>query len=121
MVKEVYIVGAGTYGEATCELAETLGFNVIGFYDEDEIKLNTYVMNHRVLGKFSDLTREDIKNKNFIVAIGNNKVRFNIMEKINKLGGFLPNLIHPSAAVSPSAKLGKGVYIQANAYICTKA
>ena len=38
-VKEVYIIGAGTYGEAMYELAEVLGYKVKGFYDEDEGKI----------------------------------------------------------------------------------
>ena len=42
--KEVYIIGAGTYGEAMCELAEILGYDVKGFYDEDKKIINTKVM-----------------------------------------------------------------------------
>lgn len=118
--KNIYIVGAGTYGEAMCELANIIGYTVIGFYDEDDIKLNTSVMGVKVIGKFSNINEEDIKGKNFIVAIGDNEVRYNLMTKINKLGGITPALIHPSAIISPSAKIGKGVYIQANAYIWTK-
>lgn len=73
-----------------------------------------------ILGGFSSLSTNEIQNKNFIVAIGNNKLRMDIMSKINKLGGKTPSLIHPTVTISPSAKIGKGVYIQANAYIWTK-
>ncbi|MFA7533918.1 MAG: acetyltransferase, partial [Tissierellaceae bacterium] len=66
------------------------------------------------------LNKRDIKNKKFIVAIGNNKIRYEIMTTINDLGGRTPTLIHPKATISPSAEIGKGVYIQANAYIWTK-
>lgn len=118
--KEVYIIGAGTYGEAMCELAEILGYDVKGFYDEDKKIINTKVMKKKVINKFSRISVESIKNKQFIVAIGNNKVRNEIMTRINKLGGSTPTLIHPTAVISPSATIGKGVYIQANAYIWTK-
>jgi len=118
--KEIYIVGAGTYGEAMFELAEILGYKVKGFYDEDEQKLSEFIMNVKVVGKFSELKDLEIEKNNFIVAIGNNFVRNNIMVKINKLGGVTPSLIHPTAIISPSAEIGKGVYIQANAYIWTK-
>lgn len=120
MKKEIFIVGAGTYGEAMCELAEILDYSVKGFYDEDDKKSNTMVMDVKVIDKFSNLKKDEIKGKNFIVAIGNNKIRQTIMEKINKLGGITPTLIHPTATISPSAEIGKGVYIQANAYIWTK-
>jgi sugar O-acyltransferase (sialic acid O-acetyltransferase NeuD family) len=120
MQKDIYIVGAGTYGEAMCELAEILGYSVKGFYDEDDSKLNGFIMGVEVIGKFSELDKVEINGNSFIVAIGNNIARLNIMTRINELGGFTPTLIHPSAIISPSAEIGIGVYIQANAYIWTK-
>lgn len=119
--KHIYIVGAGTYGEAMYELAELLGYEIKGYYDEDEIKQNSLIMGVKVLGKFSELEDVEIKEKQFIVAIGNNKVRNTIMTKINDLGGITPTLIHPTAVISESATIGKGVYIQGNTYIWTKA
>ena len=120
MQKEIYIVGAGTYGEVMCELAEMLGYTVKGFYDETEKKIDTLVMGVKVIDKFSNLENNEINGKNFIVAIGNNEARYNIMTEINQHRSITPTLIHPSAIISPSAKIGKGVYIQANAYIWTK-
>lgn len=118
--KYIYIVGAGTYGEAMFELAEILGYEVKGFYDENENKLHNLIMGIEVIGKFSDLSDTEIKNKQFIVAIGNNEIRSDIMSKINRYNGETPTLIHPTAIISPSAEIGNGVYIQANVYIWTK-
>lgn len=120
MNRDIYIIGAGTYGEVMCELAEILGYTVRGFYDEDDRKQGSNVLGYPVLGKFSNIDNERILENNFIVAIGNNATRFKIMTIINNLGGYTPTLIHPSAIISPSAEIGKGVYIQANAYIWTK-
>ena len=120
MVDEIFIVGAGTYGEAMYELAEILGYSVKAFYDEDDNKIDEIIMGSQVIGKYSDLDDSEIKNKNFIVAIGNNSVRFKIMTQINEKGGTTPTLIHPDAIISPSATIGTGVYIQANSYIWTK-
>lgn len=120
MKKEIYIIGAGTYGEVMFELAELLGYKVIGFYDEDDSKISTSIIGVEVIDKFSNLNAREIKGKNFVVAIGNNAKRLNIMTKINKLEGFTPTLIHPTAIISPSAEIGNGVYIQANACIWTK-
>jgi len=118
---EIFIVGAGTYGEVMCDLAQIIGYTVKGFYDEDKKKLGSSIMGVEVIGRFSELTSKDIKNKSFIVAIGNNEIRYEMMNRINLIGGSTPTLIHPTAIVSPTAIIGKGVYIQANAYIWTKA
>jgi UDP-perosamine 4-acetyltransferase len=77
-------------------------------------------MEHPVLGKFSDLKDKEIDNNSYIVAIGNNSARYKIMNRIINSGGETPTLIHPTATISPSAEIGKGVYIQANAYVWTK-
>lgn len=118
--EEIYIVGAGTYGEVMYELAELLNYTVKGYYDENEDLNGKTVMGANVLGKLTELNDNDFQNKKFIVAIGNNAVRYDLMLKINKLGGETPTLIHPSAIISPSAQIGKGVYIQANCCIWTK-
>lgn len=120
MKNEIYIIGAGTYGEAMCELADILGYVVKGFYDDDKQKINRGIMGVEVIGKTSELDYKRIAGKQFIVAIGDNNIRLEVMNNINSLGGETPTLIHPTAIISPSAKIGKGVYIQANAYIWTK-
>ncbi len=116
--KDIYILGAGTYGEAMFELATIDGYNVKAFYEKDGISIGTTVMGVEVLLETEDIF---VEGRKYIVAIGNNKLRNKIMTKINDLGGITPTIVHPSAIISPSAKIGKGVYIQANAYIWTKA
>lgn len=118
---DIFIVGAGTYGEAMYELAEQLGYTIAGFFDEDENKAGQAVMDSLVLGKFSTLPTKYMKNRKFIIAIGNNDIRKSLMDFIVENGGETPTLIHPTAVISPSAKVGKGVYIHGNTYIWTKA
>lgn len=116
---EIYIIGAGTYGVVMKELAEILNYKVIGFLDDDLNKKGSFLDGVEVVGSFSEFNVNDIENVNFIVAIGNNYIRSNLMSKIIKLGGNLPTLIHPRATISPSSKIGKGVYVHANSCIWT--
>lgn len=120
-MNELYILGAGTYGEVIFELAETVGYRVVCFYDDDPTLIGTEVMGKKVMGPFSSFTKLDIIGKNFAVAIGNNTIRFQVMQNILNNKGLLPSLIHPKANISPSANIGKGVYIHSGAYIWTKA
>jgi sugar O-acyltransferase (sialic acid O-acetyltransferase NeuD family) len=120
MKKKIYIIGAGSYGEAVFELAINCGFEVAGFYDDDIKKINQYVMDVPVLGSIQQLFSQDIRDKYFAVAIGNNKIRTNIMEHIREKGGNTPTLIHNSAEISRYAEIGRGVYIQPKAVIWTK-
>jgi sugar O-acyltransferase (sialic acid O-acetyltransferase NeuD family) len=120
MNKDIYLVGASSYGAAIHELATSCGFNPVCYYDDDEKKINTKPLGTIVKGKFSELKKTDIEGRNFAVGIGHNKIRYEFMEKIIKNGGITPNLIHPRAIISPSAVIGKGVYIHAGAYIWTE-
>lgn len=117
--KEIYIIGAGTYGEVIFELALLCGFTPIGYFDDDEGKMGRIVMGIPVLGPFNrDIF--DPMNKNFAVAIGNNRIRKSKMEQLLNFKAYIPSLIHPTAIISPYAKIDKmGCYIHANTYLWT--
>lgn len=119
-MKELYIIGAGTYGEVMFELAEACGYRICGVLDDDESKTGCRFMDSAVIEKLSDREESFFEDKNFVVAIGNNETRYKIMNRILKSGGHTPTLIHPTATVSSSAEIGQGVYIQMGAVIWTK-
>jgi len=56
-------------------------------------------------------------NIKFIIAIGNNKVRKSIAQKLDLPDDYYTTLIHKTAVVSPSAKIGYGTVIMPNAVI----
>ena len=57
------------------------------------------------------------KEVKFIIAIGNNKIRKLIAKKLNLTNENYVTLIHPTASVSPSAKIGYGSVIMAHSVI----
>jgi len=120
MKKKIYIIGAGSYGEAVFELAIHCGFEVVGFYDDDIKKINQCVMDVKVKGTIQNLLSHDLKGNNYAVAIGNNSLRTKIMDHIREKGGNTPTLIHESSEISKYAEVGIGVYIQPKAVIWTK-
>ena len=65
----------------------------------------------KVLGTISDY--KVVEGDVFFCAIGNVKDRKKTVENILSKGGKFINLIHPTAIISPSAKIGIGVAIKA--------
>lgn len=120
MDKEIYIIGAGTYGAVVYELATLNNYTVKGFYDDDLSKIGQSLYSVEIIDKI-DISKIDCNNKNFAVAIGNNEIRNRICNEIVMNGGILPTLIHPRAEISIKAKIGKGCFIHANTYIWTEA
>lgn len=54
-----------------------------------------------------------------VLAIGNNAVREKVGKRLQEIGFILPSIIHPSAMISPSAKIQTGAVIMVRAVIGT--
>lgn len=101
----MYLYGASGHGKVIKEIVEANGVRVEGFVDDNE-HLNTFV-DCPVFHSAEDLTP-------VIVSIGNNRIRKMIVERLNCE---FCTAIHPSAIVSPSARIGEGTVVMAGAII----
>jgi sugar O-acyltransferase (sialic acid O-acetyltransferase NeuD family) len=105
------IIGYSGHSYVCIEIAILAGFNIIGYYDIEEKLLNPY--NITYLGSEKDLIK---KNNNLFVAIGDNKLRQLICEKLI-LDNNLPSLVHPSAIISTTSLISKNVLVSAGAVV----
>lgn len=119
MNKDIYLIGVGNYTEVIIELARDCGYVVKGLYHYDGSRTGDNVLGVEILGSTQELYVQDISTRCFAVTMGDNKLRSQIATKIRTLGGTTPNLIHPGAAVSPSAAIGQGCFIHLDAKIST--
>ena len=106
-MKSLLIVGAGQFGQLVKELAELLGYEKIGFLDDNS---------ESAVGKTADYWSFIEEYTDFIVAIGNPVIRKSVVEMLEHDYN-LCNLIHPTAVISKSAHLSKGCIIEANVVI----
>jgi len=119
--KEIYLIGVGNYTEVIVELANDCGYHVKGLYHYNSERTGENVLGIKIIGCTEDLLKTNLKESQFALTIGNNKLRSEMAEKIRSLGGITPNLIHPKSFVSPTAKLGQGCFIHFNAVLWTQA
>jgi sugar O-acyltransferase (sialic acid O-acetyltransferase NeuD family) len=119
MTKKIYIIGAGSYGEAIADLAEHCGYQIAGYYDDDDSKKDTICMGAKVIGKI-EISEEKVSGKLFAIAIGNNKIRESIAGKILDCGGVLPSLIHSTVVISKQVSIGTGCFVHAQSFLWTK-
>lgn len=116
----IYLIGVGNYTEVIIELAQDCEYEVKGLYHYNNDRLGESVLGVPIIGCTEDVYKEDIRNLNFAVTMGENKLRCQVADKLRLLGANTPNLIHPKAFVSPSASIGKGCFIHLNAKISTR-
>ncbi len=115
------VVGAGGHGRAVAEAAELTGqFWTIGFLD-DAHAMGERVFGVPVLGPVGDMASHLAACDQVVVAIGNNKTRETVTQRLVELGFPMATIIHPRAFVSPTACVGAGATLMAGALVGTEA
>ena len=124
-MKSLLILGAGGHGKVVAETALALDrYSKIAFLDDKFNPKNEYEFQGiKIIGNL-DLSQE-IFDKNIyqeaIVAIGDSITRINWLKKLKVIGYKIPNIIHPSAWVSPSCSIKEGTIVFAQAAIQSNA
>ena len=112
-LRNIVIVGAGTYGKTLLTYLIEAGHEVIGFVDDIMEMKGQRINDVPVLGNFKDLFKDEYKQKidHIICSIGNNKVRNAYLSELSAIGYNTPNFVHDSVLLTKDTMLGKGVYI----------
>lgn len=109
--RNLIILGAGGHGHVVKEVAEAMGiFDKIDFLDDNSIE---------AIGLCSDNEKFVEEYTYAIPAFGNNKLRMEWIERLEKNSFKIPTLIHPTSYISPSATVHSGSVIEAKAVINT--
>lgn len=109
-MRNIAIIGAGGHAKVIIDIIQEIGlYNIIGIYDDNKTES---IMGIKIIGKISEI---DPTIENFIIGIGNDKVRKLIYEKHINLNW--ATLIHPKSIISKSASISKGTIVCAGAII----
>ncbi len=115
-MEKLLLVGSGGFGRVVLEHASRL--YDCAFLDDGTL---TSVDGTPVIGKIKDLESLFPAYRQLLVTIGNNALRERIYKQAAQIGYSFPNLIVPSAYISPHAVLGAGVIILNNACVQNNA
>ena len=103
------IIGAGGHGKVVKEVAQAVcQFEKIDFVDDNS---------ELAIGKIADLHRLRETYDAAFPAIGNNKVRREVLTTLQKQAYYLPILVHPTAYVSASAEILPGTVVEPKAIV----
>ncbi|MBE5919584.1 MAG: acetyltransferase [Pseudobutyrivibrio ruminis] len=114
-MKSIAIMGASGHCKVVAEIALENGYDNIVFVD-----LNPTI---DMLGEYpvadEDTDLENFINDkyDFIVGIGDAKIRRKVQEKLINKGANVVTLIHPSAVIAYDAKIGTGTVVMAGAVV----
>lgn len=112
--EKLLLVGAGGFGRVVSELARQ-SFECA--FVDDGVEIGTVICDIPVIGSTANLQEFFAEYKKLVIVIGNNNVREHIYDIARSIGYSFPNLISPSAYISPYAKIGWGCVILNNAVV----
>lgn len=115
MNKKIVIIGASGHGKVVANIAKLNDYNEILFLDDDVNKKEC--SHYEVVGSSKQIDTLIKNDYDFAVAIGDNKTRMRIYENLINKKAKLPTLIHPTAIIDESVKIGKGTVVMANTVI----
>lgn len=118
-MKKLVIIGAGGHGKVVCDCALNVGYTDIEFLDDNRVV--SRVLGFPVAGSVNDAYSYDRDNTEFFVAIGNNRVRIDLINKLMDKGCMIATLIHPKTVISAFAKVGVGTLVMPGAVINAQA
>ena len=110
------IIGAGGHGRVVADCATaTHRYKKIIFLDDcyPERQKN---LHWDIVGKIESF-KQYLPSADFIVAVGNNKLRASILNTLKKFNAPIISLVHPSAIISLYTQINEGVVVFANSVI----
>lgn len=107
--KNLLILGAGGHGRVVADVAKSSRqWKQIAFLD-DEVVPNTFP-GIKIIGKLNTVIPY-LKKYDIFVAIGNNRIREQILTDLENKGAKMPVIIHPNATIGSNVKIGAGTVI----------
>lgn len=121
MNKELLIIGGSSTALEIYEAVQ-MGY-------KDEYSAVTFVIgdNETADAGLATITDSEVsgyvkgKDVSYIISLTNHKLRLKLVETLEAEGLKAVNVIHPMAMVSPTAKMGLGIYIAAGAKVSVNA
>ena len=110
----IAVIGAGGHGKVVLDAILSKGAHTVaGVVDDNPELAGGKLFDVPIAGSTDNLSGVE----GFIVAIGNNRVRREKYDLLLKAGYTPVSIIHPSAVISPSARIGIGTAVLANVVI----
>ena len=115
-MKRLALLGASGHGKVVADMAQTLGWQSVMFFDDawPDLQINGY---WPVIGDTTVLLGQLAEFDGVLVSIGNCTTRWQKHQVLQAADARLISLVHPRACVSTLATLGVGSVVMAGAVV----
>lgn len=116
LLSKLLIYGASGHGKVVGDIAMSLGWKNLQFYDEQYAEMPK-LYNKKAVGDWQLLLDDLSGASGVIVAIGNNYHRENYLKLLQERNAPIVSLIHSSAVISEYSKIGTGSVVMPNVVV----
>lgn len=120
-MKRLWIYGAGGHARVVYDIVNAVGtYSVAGFADDDARRAGQEFFGHTLVTMREFQEASVAANvRSVVIAVGDNHARESLAKRLEKFDS--PTVIHPSAVVSPHARIGRGTVVMPGAIIEAQA
>lgn len=116
--KNLILIGGGGHCRSVIDVAESVGYNVIGVLDVPE-EVGNSVLGYKVIGTDDDIPKY-VGDVVFMITVGfvqNPNIRVKLFNKVKEVGGKFATIVASTAYVSRYAFIGEGTIVMHNAVV----
>jgi acetyltransferase EpsM len=115
-LEKLIIVGAGGLGSEVASVVKRVTsdaprFELLGYCDDSAEKRGQKIEGFPVLGTAEQIDRELDSKPSFVCAIGNNRIRLEVVKRLLGLGWKGATIVDPSVYCAETVKIGPGSYV----------
>jgi sugar O-acyltransferase (sialic acid O-acetyltransferase NeuD family) len=119
MAKDIVVLGAAATSHSIMDALESVNqlqpaWNILGFVDDNPALHGTEVYGYGVLGGSELVLKPEFRYASVVIGVANEGqllIRKKISERLGLPPERYPVIVHPSASVSPKARLGPGCVV----------
>lgn len=115
MKANLVLLGYAGHGTVVGESAIMQGHTLIGYTDSEPVKTNP--LNLPYIGYEREAAFEWRYDVAYILGVGDNSIRAEMWDRVEKKGGQLATIVHPQALISTYSSIGTGTFIARGAAI----
>ncbi len=118
-MKRIVIIGSGGHGRVVYDAIQMCGdLSIVGFIDQNLAVGTKIIDDCKVVLSQDELFKLPEITDFFIVAIGNNKIRYSVFLEASKYSTPI-TIIHPSVSIASDVEIKEGTLILSNSTIST--
>lgn len=114
----IIVYGAGGHGKVVADVLERQAeYMLLGFLDDNPAFWGKELSGYKIFGGIESYSEQGLARYPFIVGIGDNQARQQLVARLETLGCHFGRAVHPSAQIARGVQLAPGVMVMANAVI----